>query len=64
MQFRRIAPSQPLQQQDTDDAAAIPEQSAALSGISRASHLATASIQRIYASIPPLISAVNVQNLP
>ena len=63
LHFRRIAPSQPLQRHNTDDAADIREPIAALSGINRATTLHFVSIQRLHTGFPPVISAEVLQNL-
>ena len=61
LHFRRIAPVHPLQQHNNMHAADTREQSAALSGISRASTLHFVPIQRLTPSLPPAISADKMQ---
>lgn len=57
LHFRRIAPLSPLRRQANGKAVAFTEQSAALSGISRANRTAIVLIQRFRPCLSPVDSA-------
>ncbi len=63
LHFQRITPLHPLRRTPYMHAADTPEQSAALSGISRASRHSLVQFQRLAPSNPPAISADLLHNL-